>query len=325
MKKLYVFLLFILPLALLPAGVSADKAKPAPKKAKAANKNQATPPELMTNEEFESQLKYQHGTISLGNGIATLNVPDNFRYLDSDQADKILVEAWGNPPGHKTLGMLFPADVSPLADDGWGVVITYSEEGYVKDDDAESIDYNEMITEMKKDDREENEERKKQGYQPVELVGWAAPPHYDKTTHKLYWARELRFGDAMQNTLNYDIRVLGRQGVLSFNAVASMQQLPMIQDRMQEVLGFAQFTAGNQYTDFNPSVDKIAAYGIGALIAGKIALKVGFFKLLLGGLLALKKFIIIGLAALAALLRKLFGRKRDVESGETPTTSLNLK
>ena len=74
MKKLYVFLLFILPLALLPAGVSADKAKPAPKKAKAANKNQATPPELMTDEEFESQLKYQHGTISLGNGIATLNV-----------------------------------------------------------------------------------------------------------------------------------------------------------------------------------------------------------------------------------------------------------
>jgi hypothetical protein len=52
---------------------------------------------------------------------------------------------------------------------------------------------------------------------------------------------------------------------------------------------------------------------------------VGFFKLLLGGLLALKKFIVIGLVALAALLRKLFGRKRDVESGESPTTSLNLK
>ena len=129
----------------------------------------------------------------------------------------------------------------------------------------------------------------------------------------------------MENTLNYDIRVLGRKGVLSFNAVASMQQLPMIQDRMQDVLGFAQFTAGNTYTDFNPSVDKLAAYGIGALIAGKIAVKVGFFKLLLGGLLALKKFIIIGLAALAVLLRKLFGRKRDVESGESPTASLNLK
>ena len=78
MKKLYVFLLFILPLALLPAGVSADKAKPAPKKAKAANKNQAVPQGLMTDEEFESQLKYQHGTISLGNGIATRLVGKRF-------------------------------------------------------------------------------------------------------------------------------------------------------------------------------------------------------------------------------------------------------
>ncbi|MEN3335813.1 MAG: hypothetical protein V7641_5178 [Blastocatellia bacterium] len=323
MKKPLVCLLLMLPFALLPAGVSADKAKP--KKEKTANKNQSAPTELMTDEEFESKLKYQHGTIKLANGIATLNVPVTFRYLDADQAEKILVDAWGNPPGHKTLGMLFPADLSPLSVDGWGVVITYSEEGFVKDDDAESIDYNEMLAEMKKDTREDNDERKKQGYGEIDLVGWATPPHYDKASHKLYWARELRFGDAMESTLNYDIRVLGRKGVLSFNAVASMQQLNMIQDRMQDVLGFAQFTAGNQYTDFNPSVDTIAAYGIGALIAGKIALKVGFFKLLLGGLLALKKFIIIGLAALAALLRKWFGRKRDLESGETPTTTLNLK
>ena len=26
----------------------------------------------------------------------------------------------------------------------------------------------------------------------MELVGWAAPPRYDKATHKLYWAKELK-------------------------------------------------------------------------------------------------------------------------------------
>jgi uncharacterized membrane-anchored protein len=325
MKKLLVLMLLMCPLLLLPVGVLADKPKPAPKKDKAANKNPAATPETMSDEEFESQLKYQRGTITLAGGIATLNVPEGFRFLDPAQADKILVEAWGNPPGHKTLGMLFPTDVSPLAPDGWGVVITYSEEGFVKDDDAESIDYNEMLEEMKKDDRAENEERRGQGYTPLELVGWAAPPHYDKASRKLYWARELHVLNAVENTLNYDIRVLGRKGVLSFNAVAGMSQLSLIQDRMQEVMGFAQFTAGNQYADFNPSVDKIAAYGIGALIAGKIIAKVGFFKLLLGGLLALKKFIVIGLAALAAFLRRLFRRKSSTPGDDLPTTSLNLK
>ena len=128
----------------------------------------------------------------------------------------------------------------------------------------------------------------------------------------------------MESTLNYDIRVLGRKGVLSFNAVASMSQLSMIQDRMQDVLGFAQFTAGNQYTDFNPSVDKIAAYGIGALIAGKIAAKVGFFKLILAGILAAKKFVVIGVAALLAFLRRLFRRRGGDITPDAPT-SLNLK
>ena len=320
MKRSLILLLLMLPL--LPAVVSADKPKPPTKKEKAANKNQ---PAAAGDEDFEAQLKYQRGTITLGNGIATINVPDNFRYLDPAQANKILVEAWGNPPGHPTLGMLFPSDVSPLSPEGWGVVITYSDEGFVKDDDAEKIDYSEMLTDMKKSDGEENEERKRQGYPPIELVGWAASPHYDKATHKLYWARELRIEGAPENTLNYDIRVLGRKGVLSFNAVASMSQLGMIQDRMQDVLGFAQFTAGNQYADFNPSVDKIAAYGIGALIAGKIAVKVGFFKLILGGLLALKKFVVIGIAALAAFLRKLFRRKGGDVTPDSPTTSLNLK
>src|SRR5437867_3971291 len=85
-------------------------------------------PKTMTREEFEAKLTYKRGQIVLKDGLATLNVPDSFRYLDSKQADLILVNAWGNPPGNKTLGMLFPSDISPLSRNGWGVVITYDED-----------------------------------------------------------------------------------------------------------------------------------------------------------------------------------------------------
>jgi len=231
---------------------------------------------------LNAQLKYQRGAVVIGGGIATLTIPDSFRYLDAAQAEKVLV-AWGNPPGQKTLGMLFPTDIGPLEESGWGVVISYHEDGYVKDDDADSVNYDELLKEMKEEVISGNEERKTQGYESIELLGWAAPPRYEKSTHKLYWARELKFGDQDEHTLNYDIRVLGRKGVLSFNAVASMNQLSTIREQMQQVLGFAQFNAGNQYSEFNPSADKLAAYGIGALIAGKVAVKVGLFKLLLGG------------------------------------------
>lgn len=83
---------------------------------------------------------------------------------------------------------------------------------------------------------------------------------------------------------------------------------------MKDVLNFTAFNEGNRYTDFNPQMDKVAAYGIGALIAGKVAAKAGFFKLLLGLLVAGKKFVVVALVGAGALLKKLFSRKSETET-----------
>jgi uncharacterized membrane-anchored protein len=257
-------------------------------------------------EAFNASLKYQSGTVSLRNGLATLNLPEGYRYLDPDQAQRLLVEGWGNPPGDKPLGMIVPAAINPMTDEGWGVIITYVEDGYVKDGDAAKIDYDEMLTEMQTATREGNAERVQAGYSPMELVGWAERPHYDAAAHKLYWARELKVDTFSTHTLNYDVRVLGRQGVLSLNAIAGMQQLPTVQRDMQGVLNFVEFNEGNRYADFSDG-DKVAAYGIGALVAGKVAVKAGFFKIVLAALLAGKKFLVIGVIAIAAFLRRLLG------------------
>ena len=60
------------------------------------------------------------------------------------------MKGWGNPEesAEGVLGMLVPADISPLADSGWAVVITYDEDGYVDDKGAESIDYTALLKEM---------------------------------------------------------------------------------------------------------------------------------------------------------------------------------
>jgi uncharacterized membrane-anchored protein len=89
-----------------------------------------------------------------------------------------------------------------------------------------------------------------------------------------------------------------------------MSQLPMVQTKMQDVLAMTEFDAGQRYADFNASTDKIAAYGIGALVAGTIAAKAGLFAKLFAMILAAKKFIIIGLAAVGAAIKKFFGRSK---------------
>jgi len=92
------------------------------------------------------------------------------------------------------------------------------------------------------------------------------------------------------------------------NAVASMDQLRSIKRDMAKVIGFVEFNGGHRYADFIPGTDKVAEYGIAALIAGSLAAKAGVFKLLLGALLALKKLIVVAAVGVAAFLRKLFRR-----------------
>ena len=316
MKSPFALCLCVVALCLAAVATPTSASKKPEKSAEKTAAKKAEPSDEEVAEaaavaEFESQLDFRRGHVELPGGVAALDVPETFRYLSPEQADRVLVEAWGNPPGTKTLGMLFPSDVSPLAANGWGVVITYQDDGHVDDGDAAGIDYDALLKQMKEEEVEDNKQREKEGYEPATLVGWATKPHYEAATHKLYWARELSFASAPEHTLNYDIRVLGREGVLSFNAVAGMGQLPDIEGRMKEVMSFADFKPGRRYADYKSGSDRTAAYGIGALVAGKLAAKAGLFKLLFAAAIAGKKFVLLALAGVAAFVARLFRRNKS--------------
>lgn len=266
------------------------------------------PDKKISAEEFVASLHFQKGKITLPGGIATLDMPDSFRYLPPQDASRLLVEGWGNPPGAKTLGMILPADVSPLSAGGWAVDISFDKDGHVKDDDASSIKYDELLKTMQESVNDNNAERKKAGYPDMTLVGWAETPSYDNQSHKLFWAKELKFGDSPDNTLNYNVRVLGRDGVLVLNAIAGMNQIAQIKNEMPHVTAFTEFTAGNRYADFDSKTDKVAEYGIAALVAGGVAAKLGLFGKLFAVLLAAKKVIFLALAAFGGAVMKFFKR-----------------
>jgi len=287
-----------------------------PVAALSAQKFQETPQNL-TPQQMEARLHYQTGQVKLRGGLATLELPAEFRYLDPRETD-LVIRAWGNPPNNETLGMIVPAGTSVFHAESWAVVITYDEDGFVKDDDAATVNYDDLLGKMQRALRGENDARRRQGYPAIELVGWAEPPRYDSAAHKLYWAKDLRFGTEAVHTLNYNIRVLGRRGVLVLNAVASMDQLAAVRRDMTKVIAFVDFAEGNRYADFVPGTDKVAEYGIAALIAGSIAAKAGFFKLLLAGILALKKLIVVALVAIGAFFRRLFGKKKEAPAPGSP-------
>lgn len=260
---------------------------------------------LAETRKLVDSLKFQDGEVALRGGLAKIKPPSELRYLGPDDAKKVLEGLWGNPPSQqKTLGLLVPSNVSLASQAGWAVIITYEEDGFVKDDDANKINYDDLLKDMKASVKESSEERVKEGYGSIELVGWAEPPRYDAAAKKMYWAKELQFDGSPERTLNYNIRVLGRRGVLVLNAVAGMGQLADIHAATPLLLSTVDFQEGHRYADYEPGKDKVATYGLAALVTGGVLAKSGMLKVLLGALLAGKKFVIIGVIAVFAIVKK---------------------
>ncbi|MBL4676052.1 MAG: DUF2167 domain-containing protein [Mucilaginibacter sp.] len=264
---------------------------------------------------IEKKFTYQHGTIKIGNGVGTITVPPGFKYLDSVQALKVLTVLWNNPKTENmTLGFLMPENQGVLSQHGYVFNIQYDAIGYVKDDDANDINYDDLMSNLQKETVDENKERTKEGYQPIELVGWAAKPFYDANRHILHWAKEVKFGTDSVNTLNYNVRVLGRKGVLVLNAISTMQEVNAVKAGVPHVLSVVNFADGYKYGDFDSGADKVAAWTIGGLVAGKILAKVGFFALIL----KFWKLLMVGFVAIGSFFRKLFKGRRKEKSVVVP-------
>jgi len=269
---------------------------------------------LLTTDEIESAMVYQTGKVDLEEGNATLDVPKGFRYLDRKQSMYVLSTLWGNPPDSTVLGLLMPEDKGVLSQGTWAFEISFDPMGYVKDDDADDINYDDLLKDLQKEATEANPERIKQGYPPFEVIGWASHPFYDKNKKILHWAKEIKFGTDSIHTLNYNLRVLGRKGVFMLNAIATIDQLGDVQKNIGKVINSVEFKAGSKYVDFKPDIDKVATWTIGGLVAGKILAKVGFFVVLA----KFGKVILLGLAGAGAAVWKFFtGKKNKNDNSST--------
>lgn len=262
-------------------------------------------------------LTYSTDAVTIGDNLATLNVPEGYRYINGADAEKVLVDMWGNIPDEGgSLGMLFPLKYSPNEDmiDGYAINITYVEEGYIKDEDAKDMDYDELMEGMKEDTKAESDMRVEAGYGPVELVGWASSPFYDQANKKLHWAKEVKFDDSEENVLNYNILALSRKGYIKLNVIGGMNALEGVKNDIDGILPSVILNEGNRYSDFDSSTDNIAAYGIGGLIAGKILAKTGFVAVALAFLAKAWKLILVAFLALGGGIKKLFGGGKKEEN-----------
>ena len=245
-------------------------------------------------------------------GQAVLNLPQGYDFTPAAESLRLL-RALGNQPGDDLLGMVTPAGEN---EEWWFMVVRYIGAGYVKDEDGKDWKADDLLKSIREGVDETNAARRERGIPEMEVVGWVEAPQYDAGTHRLVWSLASKAkGGGDEQGVNYNTLMLGREGYVSMNMVADRTLIDGLKPTAHELLGALEFNAGKRYADFNSSTDKVAEYGLAALVAGVAAKKLGMFAVIAAFVAKFAK--VIGIAALAGVagLGKLFGRKKD-ESGK---------
>ncbi|WP_326526330.1 DUF2167 domain-containing protein [Dokdonella sp.] len=240
-----------------------------------------------------AQVVVQQGPrdIALGDQ-GVLRLPDGFGFIPKAEAEALMA-AQGNHAGPGFMGLIVGPDLQGF------LAVEFSAAGYVKDEDAREWDAAEMLDKLKAGTEAANEERRQRELPEFSVVGWVEVPSYDPANHRLVWSvaarpKEPRAGG---DGVNYNTYMLGREGYFSMNLVTSMDRVELEKPVAREILAALSFNEGKRYADFNASTDRMAEYGLAALVGGLAAKKLG---LLATAGVFIAKFWKIGLLAMAS-------------------------
>ena len=243
-------------------------------------------------------------------GQSTLKLPANFGFIPA-QETRAVMQAMGNHPSNEIQGMI----VSTAGEkNNWFILVSYTSAGYIKDDDAKSWNADELLNNIREGTEETNKERKQRGIPEMEIVGWVEKPQYDASTQRLVWSiasHDKGQPSGPDNGINYNTYVLGREGFVSMNLVTDSQAVEGLKPVAKELLAAMTFNDGKRYADFQPGSDKVAEYGLAALIAGVAAKKLGLLALIGVFFAKFAKIIMLAVLGGGAVIAKLFKRKKD--------------
>ena len=228
-----------------------------------------------------------------------LAIPAGFHFTGQSGA-KTWEAAMQNTSSPNELGVVIPGRGA-----GWYAYFEFDASGYVKDDEKSSLDADDLLDTLKSGQEQSNKERERRGWQPLQIVGWAEPPHFDDELKVLVWATTLE-SDGKQY-INYDARLLGRSGVMRAGLVCGTEKFQSALPDFRKLCREHQFISGQKYSEYR-SGDKIAEYGLAALVTGgalAVAAKTGLLQ-------KFWKVIVLGIGALIAGAKKMFG-KGDAE------------
>ncbi|AGX41857.1 DUF2167 domain-containing protein [Clostridium saccharobutylicum] len=243
-------------------------------------------------------------TVDVGTDLAKLDLPSEYMFANGKDTKEIMKKMDNTVSGAEQ-GIVFPKDDN----ENWYVLFEFDDIGYVEDKDANKIDADKILSQIKEGTEKDNKERRKSGKPVLDIIGWDEKPHYDANTHNLTWS--VLCNSEGTQIVNYNVRILGRGGVTEVTLVADKDEMDKVKPNLETIISKYSYKEGKKYTDYIKG-DKVAEVGgLAALIAGGTGVaKIGIFAKIL---LMLKKawmLIIVGIGAFFKGIMSIFKRKR---------------
>jgi len=235
---------------------------------------------------------------------ATLKLPNHYMYIPTREG-KDLMRALGNSMSAKFVGLVMPTN----QDDLWIISIEYTKSGYIKDNDAKNWNSDQLLQGLKEGVVENNKERNASGFPTLDIIGWIQSPSYITATHQLIWSIHGKNSNG-RDFVNYNTYALGREGYFEFDLLTDLVSVEKNKQDSNKILSALNYDIGKRYHDYKKGGDRVAAYGLAALVTGIVAKKLGLLALIGVFLIKIWKILIIACLAFLGGIKKFFKRDR---------------
>lgn len=245
---------------------------------------------------------------------ATIKLTPDEVFIPAAPANRIMT-AMGNAASPGRQGLVVPTR------DGtnWLIDLDWTKEGYVRDGEAKDWKPDALLANLRESTERDNANRVARGIPALDITGWIEQPAYDAGAHRLVWSLAARDRGAVAGvpqSVNYNTYALGRDGYFSLDLLTDTTAIAADKKAARDMLGTLDYVPGKRYADFNGSTDRVAEYGIAALVGAVAVKKLGLLALAGAFLLKAWKLALLAVAGGSAAVRRLFGRKADRGEGE---------
>jgi uncharacterized membrane-anchored protein len=236
-----------------------------------------------TSEEWDKawdSLNWKKGpsVVNYNKANSKINISSNFEILEGTEAHQMLY--WINGVEFNNI------DIYAMGENSGQYMFYYTDSGYVKTDDWTDLDPDKFLKEITENYKVSNETREKNGQATVQNVTWKKKPYLDGVYNSVYYALNVTWSDS-SSTVEGAALILGREGYTTGKYVAGTNGYQ--EQMLLNLSKIHKFNTAKEYKDWK-SGDKVAAAGIGALLATTLGVKALKPGIIAAGLLLFKKF-----------------------------------